>query len=122
MSEKADIIKAAITSKVARHRSDLRFHAALCFVALCLGASLFYTLWVYFPTITNSLIGEISGWASSLISLGVGTFFTGRILTLRDRINSGLEWLSLYEDAAGPPPHKILGDVRDRVLNWLEAA
>ncbi|MEM9318567.1 MAG: hypothetical protein AAGA70_06130 [Pseudomonadota bacterium] len=120
MGPHTDILKHAIADRLKRYGRDMWFHACLGVLSVVVGVGAFLFLWSQFDGDSGPFVREMAGGATSLVTFGVGSIFAGKLLTLRDEIKEGREWLALYGRALGPPPDGVLGDVKAKILSWLE--
>lgn len=121
MCDARDIIQDAISKRLGGYFRDLILHFFVGTLSIAVGSAVFWLLWVEYPNDETELISQMAGIATTLVTFGFGSTLMGKVLSLRDEIRAGKEWLELYTDALGPPPHEMVFEIRERMLNWLES-
>lgn len=120
MLRQRDILERAIVKRLSGYRRDAVLHAILGVFSIAIGAALFAFLWINYRIDDSELIKQLVGGSTTLVTFGAGGILLNRLLSLRENIRKGTEWLELYQEAIGPPPHNMLGRVKDKILSWLE--
>ncbi len=120
MTEARDLLRNAVTNRLAGHYREIRIQVCFCLSAIAFGIAVFLFLWLEFRSDESELVSQLASGATTLVTVGVGGIFANRTLKLRDDIRLGREWLDVYVEALGPPPDELFDDVKERVLSWLE--
>ena len=120
MTEANQLLENAINKRLSGHGRDIWVFVVLGVVSTISGIALFGFLWLEFRTDETQLVSQLAGGATALVTAGIGGAFLEKVVSLRQEIRVGREWLLLYEAALGPPPDDLVPDIQSKILSWLE--
>lgn len=120
MENSSDMLQVAVSRRLQGYGRDIVLHSVIGVAAILIGVTAFVYLWLHYRSDDTELVSQLAGGATSLVAVGLGGFLGTKVLSVRDEIRAGREWLYLYQEALGPPPNELLKDIKSRILNWLE--